>query len=87
MFKEIAWYGIGLDFWRQWEWGAMVYFGLPITIIILALLILSFGIPGLKHLETRKISIVSVLSALNMFITWHYRIMGSSAWLKLIYSI
>ncbi len=64
MFKEIAWYGIGLDFWRQWEWGAMVYFGLPITIIILALLNLSFGIQGLKHPETRKISIVSVLSAL-----------------------
>ena len=64
LFKEIAWYGIGLDFWRQWEWGAMVYFGLPITIIILALLNLSFGIQGLKHPETRKISIASVLSAL-----------------------
>jgi hypothetical protein len=62
--KEIAWYGIGLEFWRQWEWGAIIYFGLPITIIILALLNLLFGIPGLRHPEIRKISIASVLSAL-----------------------
>jgi len=63
MFKEIAWYGIGLEFWRQQEWGAIIYFGLPITIMILALLNLFFSIPGLRHPETRKISIASVLSA------------------------
>jgi len=61
--KEITWLVIGLEFWRQWQWGAIIYFGLPITIIILALLNLSFGIPGLKHPKTRKISIVSVFSA------------------------
>lgn len=64
MFKEIAWYGIGLEFWRQWEWGGIVYFGLPITIIILALLNFIFGISGWRHPETRKISIASLLSAL-----------------------
>jgi uncharacterized BrkB/YihY/UPF0761 family membrane protein len=63
MFKEIAWYGIGLEFWRQLEWGAIIYFGLPITIMILALLNLFFSIPGLSHPETRKISIASILSA------------------------
>lgn len=64
IFKEIAWYGIGLDFWRQWEWGWIVYYGLPIAIIILGLLTLSSGIPGLRHPDTRRISMVSVLSAL-----------------------
>jgi hypothetical protein len=63
MFKEIAWYGIGLEFWRQWEWGAIFYFGLPITIVILAFLNLFFSIPGLRHPELRIISIASVLSA------------------------
>ncbi len=62
--KEIAWYGIGLDFWRQWEWGGIVYYGLPITVIILGLLNFIFGIPGLRHRDTRKLSVVSVLSAL-----------------------
>ena len=61
--KGIAWYAIGLEFWQQWEWGAIIYYGLPITIIILALLNLLLGIPGLRHSEIRKISIVSVLSA------------------------
>ena len=63
IFKEIAWYAIGLEFWRQWEWGAIIYFGLPITIIILALLNFLFGILGLRHPEIRKLSIVSILSA------------------------
>ncbi len=64
IFKEIAWYGIGLEFWRQLEWGGIVYFGLPITVIILGLLNFIFGIPGLRHPESRKLSVVSVLSAL-----------------------
>jgi hypothetical protein len=64
IFKEIAWYGIGLEFWRQWEWGGIVYYGLPITIIMLGLVTLSLGIPGLRHPDTKKLSIVSVLSAL-----------------------
>lgn len=63
IFKEFAWYAIGLDFWRQLEWGAIIYFGLPIAIMILALLNLFFSIPGLREPETRKISIASVLSA------------------------
>ena len=63
MFKEIAWYGIGLEFWRQREWGAIIYFGLPISIIIIALLNLFFSVPGLKLPELRKISIASLLSA------------------------
>jgi len=61
--KEITWLVIGLEFWRQWEWGAIIYIGLPITIIILALLNLSFGIPGLRHPEINKVSIISILSA------------------------
>jgi len=63
IFKEAAWHAIGLEFWRQLEWGAIIYLGLPITIIILALLNLSFGVPGLRHPETRTIAIVSILSA------------------------
>jgi len=63
IFKEIAWYAIGLEFWHQWEWGVIIYFGLPITIIILGLLNFIFGILGLKHLEIRKVSIASILSA------------------------
>ena len=61
--KEITWLIIGLEFWRQLEWGAIIYIGLPITIIILALFNLSFGLPGLRLPETRTISIISVLSA------------------------
>ncbi len=63
IFKEIAWYVIGLEFWLQWELGVIIYFGLPITIIILGLLNFIFGISGLGHPETRKISIASLLSA------------------------
>jgi len=61
--KEITWLVIGLEFWRQWGLGEIISFGLPITIIILALLNLSFGLPGLRHPATRTISIVLVLSA------------------------
>ena len=61
--KEITWLIIGLEFWRQRGLGEIISFGLPITIIILALFNLSFGLPGLRHPETRSISIVSVLSA------------------------
>jgi len=61
--KEITWLVIGLEFWRQWGLGEIISFGLPITIIILALLNLSFGIPGLRHPEINKVSIISILSA------------------------
>ena len=61
--KEITWLIIGLEFWRQRGLGEIISFGLPITIIILALFNLSFGLPGLKHPETRTISVISVLSA------------------------
>lgn len=62
--KEIAWLLIGLAFWRELGIGLIISFGLPIAIIILALLNLSYGIHGLKLPEKRKISIVSILSAL-----------------------
>jgi len=62
--KEIAWLVIGLEFWRQWELGAIIIFGLPITIIILAMFNFLYGILGLRRPEIRKISIVSILSAL-----------------------
>jgi len=61
--KEITWLIIGLEFWRQRGLVEIISFGLPFTIIILALFNLSFGIPGLRHPEIRTISIVSILSA------------------------
>ena len=63
IFKEAAWHAIGLEFWQELDWGAIIYFGLPITIIILALLNLSFALPGLRHPEIKTIAIVSILSA------------------------
>lgn len=62
--KEIAWLLIGLDFWRQSGLGAIISYGLPITILLLALVNLVVGIPGLKQAEKRKLSIASILSAL-----------------------
>jgi hypothetical protein len=62
--KEIAWLIIGLDFWRQLGLGTIISYGLPITILLLALINLFVGIPGLKQGEQRKLSIVSILSAL-----------------------
>ena len=62
--KEITWLVIGLEFWRQLGLGVIVSYGLPTTIIILGLLNFSYGIPGLRRAETRKMSIVSILSAL-----------------------
>ncbi|MEO1924476.1 MAG: hypothetical protein ABGY08_00560 [Gammaproteobacteria bacterium] len=64
IFKEITWLVIGLEFWHQRGLGVIISFGLPITIIILALLNFIYGVLGLKHAEKRKISIVSILSAL-----------------------
>jgi len=91
IFKEIAWYGIGLEYWRQWEWGAIIYYGLPITIIILALLNFLFGIPiWHSRIETsrKKKSIYCIdIVRLYMFITRHYRIMGSRTWLILIFTL
>ncbi len=62
--KEITWLVVGLEFWRQLGLGVIVSYGLPITIIILGLLNFSYGILGLRHAEIRKMSIVSILSAL-----------------------
>lgn len=62
--KEITWLVIGLEFWRQLGLGVIVSYGLPTTIIILGLFNFSYGILGLRHAEIRKMSIVSVLSAL-----------------------
>ena len=62
--KEIAWLVIGLEFWQEMGLGPVISFGLPITIILLALLNLLYGIHGLKFPEKRKISIASILSAL-----------------------
>ncbi len=62
--KEITWLVIGLEFWRQLGLGVIVSYGLPTTIIILGLLNFSYGILGLRHAEIRKMSIVSILSAL-----------------------
>jgi len=64
IFKEITWLVIGLEFWRQWGLWEVISFGLPITILILGLLNLLYGISGLKHPEIRKKSIASILSAL-----------------------
>jgi len=86
IFKEIAWYAIGLEFWRQWEWGAIIYFGLPITIIILALLNFLFGILGIETSRNKKSIYCIGIVCLYMFISCHYRIMGSSTWLKLIFT-
>ncbi len=62
--KEIAWLIIGLDFWREIGLGVVISFGLPITIIILALVNLFYGIHGLKLPEKRQTSMVSILSAI-----------------------
>ena len=62
--KEITWLVIGLEFWRQLGLGVIVSYGLPTTIIILGLLNFSYGIVGLRRAEIRKMSIVSILSAL-----------------------
>jgi len=62
--KEITWLVIGLEFWRQLGLGVIVTYVLPATIIILGLLNFSYGILGLRRAEIRKMSIVSVLSAL-----------------------
>ncbi len=62
--KEITWLVIGLEFWRQLGLGVIVSYALPITIIILGLLNFSYGIVGLRRAEIRKMSIVSILSAL-----------------------
>lgn len=64
IFKEITWLIIGLEFWRQLGLGIIISYGLPITVIILALVNFSYGILGLKNTEIRKISIISILSAL-----------------------
>ena len=64
IFNEIAWPVVGLEFWRQSGLGVIISFGLPITIIILALLNFSYGIMGLRNPEIRQLSIVSILSAL-----------------------
>jgi hypothetical protein len=64
IFKEIAWLVVGLEFWRQSGLGVIISFGLPITIIILALLNFSYGAMGLRNPEIRKLSIVTILSAL-----------------------
>lgn len=63
IFKEISWLVIGLAFWHQQGLGKVISFGLPITIIILGLINLYYGIHGLKQTELRKISITSICSA------------------------
>ena len=63
IFKEIAWFLIGLELWHQWGLGVIISIALPITIIILALINFSIGIRGLKHPEIKKLSILSILSA------------------------
>ena len=62
--KEITWLIIGLEFWRQLGLGAIISYGLPMTILLLALLNFLVGISKLKQIEKRKHSIVSILSAL-----------------------
>jgi hypothetical protein len=64
IFKEITWFVIGLEFWRQLGLGVIITFGLPIVIIILGLLNFLYGISGLRHSKKRKVSIASILSAL-----------------------
>jgi hypothetical protein len=64
IFKEIAWFLIGLELWQQWGFGVIISIALPITIIILALINFLIGIRGLKHPEIKKLSILSILSAI-----------------------
>jgi uncharacterized membrane protein len=68
IFKEITWLVIGLEFWRELGLGlglgVVISYGLPVIIIILALLNFLYGISGLRHPEKRKVSIASILSAL-----------------------
>lgn len=64
IFKEIAWLVIGLEFWRELGLGSVISFGLPVTIILLALPNLLYGIHGLKLQKKRNISIASILSAI-----------------------